>query len=85
MPFDANPAEEVTADRLTSWAIKARPGSALTYFAGDLATERWQRNEVDALASAAWNLANGGLLNLLQRRLGPGRFAYIASTRQREP
>ncbi len=79
---------EVTdlADRLA----QALPGDIIPYHIGMLAADRAPTNQaltadqharlVD-LASRMRQLADGGRVHLVQRRLGPERFAYLAIVR----
>jgi len=73
-------------DRLAA----AAPGETLTYYVGMLAHDcgamslvlpEPRRLELCAIASRALQLAEAGRVHLLQRRLGPERFAYLAVVR----
>lgn len=58
------------------WASKAKPGEEYVYLkaAKTAAAGKGRKPE----AQAAWNLYMGGLVHLVQRKLGAGRYDYIA-------
>lgn len=68
----------------------AAPGAVVEYHRGFLAldlvpqvtrlSER-DRLELGRVARRAWWAADRGLVHLVQRRLGPGAFAYLAVVR----
>ena len=76
------------ADRLAA----AMPGEAITYHVGMLARDRWplsfvlpevHRLELNAIADRAQQLADAGMVHLVQRRLAEERFAYLLIVRPR--
>jgi hypothetical protein len=69
----------------------AVPGEAVTYHVGMLARDRtWplsklpedQRIVLGAIANRALKLFEAGRVHLVQRRVGPERFAYLAIVRR---
>lgn len=74
-------------DRLAS----AGPGEVIPYYVGLLGFDRYPgsrvlsaaaRLELNVLANRALQLADAGRVDLVQRRIGPERFAYLAIVRQ---
>ena len=70
----------------------AAPGTVIIYYMGLLARDRDAaasslapdaRTELDRVAERAWAMAEQGLVHLLQRRVAPECFAYLAATRAR--
>jgi hypothetical protein len=75
-----------------AWAAQAEPGDALEYHQGFLVVDRSPLTEtmdrearltMVATCDRALCLAEQGLLHLVQRRLGPDRFSYLAVARRR--
>jgi hypothetical protein len=75
---------------LSAWLRQARAGDAFEYHRGLLTVDRTAlgqlaseaaRVALDRLADLAWHLAAEGRLHLVQRRLAPGAFSYIAVAR----
>jgi hypothetical protein len=75
---------------LLAWADTAEPGDAVVYHIGHLAIDapvlgpgspRIAREGLRDLADAAWRLAALERVHLVQRRLGPDRFTYLAILR----
>ncbi len=73
-----------------SWLAQAEPGDSLEYHRGFLCLDRGgfesardNKNDhaIDQLADRAFDLAKRGFLHLIQRRLGPDTFSYIAIAR----
>ena len=73
-----------------AWVSQAEPGAALIYHRGFLAVDvasliskltPEQRRILRDLAAAAWRAAEQGLVHLVQERLAPDRFAYLAIAR----
>ena len=58
-----------------------RSKQRVVYYEGDLAVDREKDKGLAALAEELYNAQLAGLICLTQRRLGPGRFAYIATGR----
>lgn len=88
----ALPASQPALDArlLQAWCHRARVGEAFEYHRGLLAVERnrlgppmakARRQALDRLANAAWALAEQGRVHLLQRRIEPGKFSYLAVAR----
>lgn len=72
------------------WAGEALPGEQMTYHRGFLAIdacpqstalEATARLRLNGVAQTARWACEKGLVHLVQRRLGPGRFAYLALAR----
>ncbi len=73
-----------TAAELRLWAREAEPGDAVEYHVGHLGADRQLRtapSSLDALADAAMEMFAAGSLHLVQQRLGPRRFRYLAIRR----
>lgn len=73
-----------------SWLAQAEPGDALEYHRGFLCLDRGgfestrgnkQSQALDQLADRAFDLAERGFVHLIQRRIGPETFSYIAIAR----
>ena len=77
----ANAKEDQTSP--ATWVVQATPGARLIYHVGDLARDRY-KPDIARQACAWMRLSDRRLVILLQRRLGPRRFAYIAE-RTAEP
>ena len=78
-----------TTRRLTeiefcSWVAQALPGDGLEYHCGFLALDR-TRGDIDKLAARALWAFKQGLVHLVQERVGPEDFAYIAVARRKPP
>ena len=78
--------ENEFCDRVTD----AVPGEVIAYHVGMLAADRslsvstlpeGRRIELNAVANRALKLANAGGMHLVQHRIGPERFAYLAIVR----
>lgn len=64
------------------------PGTTAVYHIGSLAHDRGsdipmskrspQQRGVDAIAELAWQLCERGIVNLVQQRVGPNKWEYIA-------
>ncbi len=59
------------------WVARAQSGDCITYFTGDLASDR-HKYGVARLANEWLRLSDQKLVVLLQKRLGVNAFAYIA-------
>ena len=59
------------------WVTRAQSGDRITYFTGDLASDR-HKYGVARLANEWLRLSDQKLVLLLQKRLGVDAFAYIA-------
>lgn len=69
--------QSLTATDLAAWARTAHPGDRCVYFTGYLARSKG----TERLASTAYALQRDGLVNLLQQRVAPEIYAYIAQRR----
>lgn len=78
---------------LLAWLNQAEPGDALEYHRGFLALDRSvqkaalskdDRQALCRLASLAMRLSDQGLIDLVQRRIRPDCFSYIAIARKRD-
>lgn len=75
---------------LVAWVDVAEPGARLVYHSGFLVVDttpnvsklaKPERESLQATADAAYRLAELGRIHLVQERLGPDRFAYLAIAR----
>lgn len=82
----------VTEIAFCAWVAQAGPGDRLEYHRGFLGIDTGsvistlpedERRRLGALAGAAHRAFEAGLVHLVQRRLGPDRFAYFAIARAR--
>ena len=98
----AHMSEEITPERFESWVKIARPGDRLTYHVGLLATDR-ERSEmlakhntyahvyyepIHSVGLYAMYYYEQGVLELVQRKMKPGVYEYIAikrKTKRRKP
>jgi hypothetical protein len=66
------------ADKLDiiNWRNQAEIGDEIVYHTGYLANQRFR--DVDKIAADAWRLAERGRVCLVQKKLGDGRYEYIA-------
>jgi hypothetical protein len=76
----------LTEDDFCHWIGEAAPGDTLEYHRGFLAidrfvTDRDGRKVLAALAQRAHWAAERGLVFLVQRRLRPGGYSYLAIVR----
>ena len=92
LPIGGLPASplRLTEIDLCAWIAQADPGDVLEYHRGALATDRIQcisklpRAECDRInlvANCAFAAAGKDLVHLVQHRLGPQRFSYLAIAR----
>jgi hypothetical protein len=89
-PSTVRPA--ITEIELCAWLAQADPGDVLEYYRGLLAVDRApfgqpmsakDRFALGLLGDRAMRLADHGFVHLLQRRLGPDNFSYLAIARPR--
>ena len=82
----------LTEIEFCAWVSQAVPGDRLEYHRGYLALDAFpamsklgenERVELSLLATRAFRAAEQGLVHLVQERVGPDRFAYIAIARPR--
>ena len=85
--FPGTNTNEVT---FCSWLAQAAPGDALEYHRGFLCLDRGgiesvrkskKADALDQLADRAFDLAERGFIHLIQRRVAPETFSYIAIAR----
>jgi len=87
--FDTSPLSGVRISEvdLSAWVAKAKPQDTLEYYRGFLAIDRTrfgepmsreERRGLVQIGIRAMRLADAGLVHLVQRRLGPDRFSYLA-------
>jgi len=80
----------VTEIEFCSWLGQAAPGDALEYhrgflvvdltpFGGPMSSEA--RSELARTSARAYSLAERGFVHLVQRRVGPDNFSYLALAR----
>ena len=76
-----------TADSFCSWLGGAMPGESFEYHRGFLAIDREPPEDqrktpdharVDQLANSILGFVGHGMVTLVQRRLAPNRFSYLA-------
>ena len=74
------------------WLGQAAPGDSIEYHKGYLVLDVClfgrglkdaERLELGRLARRAWLVSERGLVHLVQRRLGPSEFSYLAIARAR--
>lgn len=84
----------LTKQEFEAWHRQAAPGDRVVYHRGYLAVDRVRnsgglseqdRRELLAVAKAALVLAEQDEIHLLQRRLEPGSYSYIAVKSHRNP
>ena len=77
---------------LCAWIAQAEPGAVLEYHRGFLALDRTAfgrvsdpraRSALSQLGSRAHDLAERGLVHLVQHRHGPDDYSYVAIARPR--
>ena len=82
----------LTEVALCAWVGRAGPGDRLVYHTGFLAFDLRpdslsgtpaQRQELRRVATRAWQLAQDGVVHLVQRRLGEAAFDYMIVVRPR--
>ena len=82
----------ITEIELCAWLAQADPDDVLEYYRGLLAVDRApygqpmsakDRFALGLLGDRAMRLADHGFVHLLQRRLGPDNFSYLAIARPR--
>ena len=80
----------ITEIEFCAWVSQAAPGDALEYhrgflvvdltpFGGPMCSEA--RLELSLTSARAYDLAERGFVHLVQRRLGPDSFSYLAIAR----
>lgn len=88
--FTAQPL--LTEAQFCAWIGQSAPGAMIEYHRGFLAIDTVRasstlveadRKELVRLGRRAWWAAEQNLVHLVQRRLGPDRFAYLAVARAR--
>ena len=88
----SSPRLRLSEIELCAWLGQAAPQDTLEYHRGFLVLDsnaqisrlpKRQREELARVASRAWWASEKGLVHLVQRRLGPDDFSYIAIARPR--
>lgn len=82
-------AAAISEVELCAWVAQAEPGDALEYHIGFLVLDRCssrlmsheRRVALARTSTCALHLAEQGLVHLVQRRIGPDRFSYLAIAR----
>jgi hypothetical protein len=86
------PRPRVSEIELCAWVAQAEPGATIEYHRGYLALDRSgfgslgntpARAAVGLLGARAHDLADRGLVHLVQQRHGPEDYSYIAVARAR--
>ena len=79
---------------LCVWVADAKPGARIVYYTGHLSRDRLPHNDgyseavrrkIGELGNAAWMLGNEHWVHLVQRRVMPGCWEYIAIRRGDTP
>jgi len=92
IPLEIPLTRPLTEQALCSLIGMAAPGDAIEYHRGFLAIARdpnvgklaeRERADLVRVARRAVRAAEAGLVHLVQRRLGPGEFSYLAIVRAR--
>lgn len=83
---------QLTEIEFCAWVAQAAPGDRLEYHRGFLVLDIFpmlgrladrERKELARLGSRAFWAAEQGLVHLVQERIGPDRFAYLAVARRK--
>ncbi len=86
------PFKPITEIALCSWLGQAEPGDVFEYYRGFLGVDLTSfgnpmssktRAELARTSSRAYDLAERGFVHLVQRRVDPDTFAYLAIARPR--
>ena len=86
------PRQPVTEIMLCAWVAQAAPGDVLEYHRGFLGVDRAaycqpssaaDRAELSRMSNRALQLAERGLVHLVQRRIDRDQFSYLAIARPR--
>lgn len=92
--FGHAPARMMNDVDLCVWVADAQPGDRLVYYTGHLSRDRLPHSEgysepvrrkVGELGNAAWMLGAENWVHLLQRRVAPGCWDYIAVRKAEVP
>ncbi|MEP9390582.1 hypothetical protein [Mesorhizobium sp. KR9-304] len=84
----------VSCPEFDAWVRGATPGSTLEYHLGNLAVDadpelsefpEPQRQQLCDLRDQAFSAAAAATVDLVQRRIGPNNFSYLAIARRRRP
>jgi hypothetical protein len=78
--------DHISATEFQEWLVAARPGQRIAYAKGALAAsihtalqaEHPDAQKLRALQEATWRAGAKGQVSLVQRRLKPGGFEYLA-------
>jgi|FreactcultureFD7_1027221.scaffolds.fasta_scaffold16905_3 hypothetical protein len=85
MTYDVHPSEKYT---MLDWVKEARKGRAYLYYTGficrDVDREKDGSTKIKAIRNLAWSLYEKGLVTLVQKKLGPMSYEYIAVRTNRQ-
>lgn len=91
-PFASPASGPLPETAFCAWVVQAAPGDRLEYYQGFLVVDAFpalgglpeqERQALVRLASRAFWAAEHGLVHLVQERIGPERFSYLAIARPR--
>ena len=91
-PTVRSPRPSISEIELCAWVAQAEPGTILEYHRGHLALDRSpvgplrhtpERSALSLLAARAHDLAERGLVHLVQRRHDTDDYSYLAVARPR--
>ena len=83
----------ITEAALVAWLARATPGERIVYWRGYLARDTWENrpglsdaecHRLRMVARRAWLMSATGQVHLVQQRVAPGVFDYIAIARPRK-
>lgn len=92
VPFSGRADDRLDEIAFCAWVAQAEPGEALVYHRGFLAVDATsvvstlpsdEQRALRLLAAAALRAAAQDLVHLVQDRIGPDQFAYIAVARRK--
>lgn len=61
-----------------AWLAKAQHGDVVVYHHGHIAHDTKKNLDLARVAERAWQGASKGFLQIVQRKIGPGMFDYLA-------
>ena len=92
VPFVGITGHDLNEVSFCAWVAQAEPGETLVYHRGFLAVDTFgaasplspeRRSALRRTANAALRAAEQDLVHLVQARIGPDQFAYIAVARRK--
>lgn len=92
VPLPIRTVTAISEVELSAWVAQAEPGDALEYHVGFLVLDRStngqsmtheRRISLAKTSTRVLQLAEQGFIHLVQRRIGPDRFSYLAIARPR--